>query len=123
MTGIFDPDAFDIPPRRKRPSRRDDSQAETDLWLQNLESLLADVVDDPEVAEPLARVIARTKARRQVTAERKKRTFDSLDSLLSLSSPVGGVDLDPLDDDEEAEIRELEESILRDALGRDPSKP
>jgi hypothetical protein len=118
MAGLFDPDDFDVTPRRKRPSRRDAPQAEVDLWLQHLESLLADVADDPEVADPLARVIARTKARQQVAAERKKRTFSSIDSLLSLSSGLDNEDFSPLDDDEEAEVRELEESILRDELGR-----
>lgn len=122
MAGLFDPDSFDISPRRKRPSRQNESQAEVDLWLQSLESLLADVVDDPEVAEPLARVIARTRARQQVASERKKRAFSSIDSLLSLSSSLDGDDLHPLDDEEEAEIRELEESILRDALSRGPAK-
>jgi uncharacterized membrane protein YccC len=58
------------------------TRAEIEHWLQTMESLLADVADDPELAEPLARIIARTRARHDEAAERTKQTLSSVESLL-----------------------------------------
>ena len=73
------------------------SRAEIDRWLQTMESLLSDVADDPELAEPLARIIARTRARHEAASERTKQTLSSVESLLRSarrfdaepSNPVG----------------------------------
>ncbi|HSN87938.1 MAG TPA: hypothetical protein VL025_14360, partial [Thermoanaerobaculia bacterium] len=79
MSGLsFDPDSFDLP-RRKRPSS---PNAEVEAWLETMESLLSDVADDPELAEPLTRLIARTKAGQNAATERTKRALSSIDSIL-----------------------------------------
>ena len=76
--------AFSIDPADFGPAPRGSasSRAEVDRWLQTMESLLADVADDPELAEPLARIIASTKARHEEDRERTNQTFSSVESLL-----------------------------------------
>lgn len=124
MSGMsFDPDSFGSPPPRRRASSS--SQDEVEQWLQTMESLLSDVADDPELAEPLARLIARTKAGQQASTERTKRTLSSIDSILRPAKRPGTGAPTPSSKDTEAALLELEEAILRDALNRDrdPSEP
>lgn len=121
MGGLsFDPDDFDIP-RRKRPSAPD---AEVELWLETLESLLADVADDPELAEPLARVIARTKDRQQAATERTKRALSSIDSILHPQKRSGRSDRSALgggDGESRSALLALEAALLRRDPDGDPS--
>jgi uncharacterized membrane protein YccC len=63
------------------------SRAEIDRWLQTMESLLSDVADDPELAEPLARIIARTRERHEAASERTKQAFSSIESLIRNTKP------------------------------------
>lgn len=114
----FDPDDFDVTPRDRSSPR-----AEVDRWLETMESLLSDVADDPEVAEPLARVIARTKASQEAAAGRGKRALSSIDSLLGTKRPRAGKSHQISDEEAEAALLSLEKAILRQDLGDGSSEP
>jgi hypothetical protein len=87
MSGVsWDPNDFDLSSTSREGSS---SRAEVERWLQTMEGLLSDVADDPDLAESLARVIARTRARHQVAADRTKRTLSSIDSILQRSKRLG----------------------------------
>jgi hypothetical protein len=101
------------------------ARVEIDRWLQTMESLLADVADDPELAEPLTRIIASTRARHEEAAERTKRALSSVESLLRetkshrLGKP-GQISDEQADD----AIRSLKAAIRRVDTGSDsPGDP